>query len=419
MYQMKRFSFVVLFGVGVLAFSTILIYSQGKSPKKGSQDGQINNQNNENDFGVDESLQKKIDTATEAGAAYLISQIPNILSEKHEDTHHRYDELVLLALIHSNAFRQEEPHKNESIVNLLNRVLEYDLKFTYNVSLQTMALEKLNKISYQERLQKCATFLVNTQCENGQWSYKAKDKYSIKGDDAVCLKDVKCSDRVPKIQKVIVEIEKHGKESGDNSNTQFAALALWSCLNAKIQVPENVLVSAKEFWEKDQNSDGGWGYPHQGGDKATSRATMTAAGISSLAIYDYWWLQYREKNNKHVQNGINCLSDMLNGKDALFNKEVKKGAPIPGYLLYSIERAAVLARVKNLGTTKKLGNYDWYKAGASALVLAQNDDGSWNCSGVGTDKDGTNLNASKIQGTSFALLFLKKAIKPLKPIEEK
>lgn len=442
---------VVLLSAIVLAFFVVSIYPQGKSSEKKLQDKVDKNpdkapqgkpdkipdkapqdkpdlQEPEDEIGVDESLQKSIDTAVESGAKYLLSQVPNILAKKTEDTHHRYDELVLYALIHAGAAHHGEPHKNEDVLKLLKRVLEYDLKFTYNVSLQAMALESLDKKHYQKRLQECAQFLVNTQCENGQWSYNGKENYSIKPTEVEALWPIKRSkddDVTPKLPKVIMKDKNYGKEKGDNSNTQFTALGLWACLKAKVQVPEETLIAAKEFWEKDQNADGGWGYPYQKSDEkdkeGKSKGTMTAAGIGSLSVYKYWWIWYKEhyKQDKHIQDGINWLTDSLS-KEPLFHSKVKKGTPINGYYLYSVERAAVLARVKKFGTTKKFGDYDWYKEGATGLAITQNDDGSWNCGGVGIDKKGdSEIDASKIQGTSWALLFLKKAIKPLKPLDDK
>jgi hypothetical protein len=66
------------------------------------------------------------------------------------------------------------------------------------------------------------------------------------------------------------------------------------------------------------------------------------------------------------------------------------------YYLYGLERAAVLAGVRNLG------QHDWYREGADWLVTTQRGDGSWN-SGHGS---------GVLPSTCFALLFLTKATVP-------
>jgi hypothetical protein len=68
----------------------------------------------------------------------------------------------------------------------------------------------------------------------------------------------------------------------------------------------------------------------------------------------------------------------------------------PGYLLWSVERVAVLYHLDTIG------GKDWYSWGAKALVATQKEDGSWSFNNVYTAQ-------SPIIDTCFALLFLRKA----------
>ena len=67
------------------------------------------------------------------------------------------------------------------------------------------------------------------------------------------------------------------------------------------------------------------------------------------------------------------------------------------YYLYGIERAGVLYG------TEKIGDHDWYLEGAKHLLDTQGGDGSWKVSG----------GEHPTWDTCFAILFLKKATKPL------
>jgi hypothetical protein len=65
------------------------------------------------------------------------------------------------------------------------------------------------------------------------------------------------------------------------------------------------------------------------------------------------------------------------------------------YYLYALERAGVLCR------TEWIGRRAWYPEGANVLLAGQGKDGSWNDSTI---------------DTCFAILFLKRATRPLEDI---
>ena len=69
--------------------------------------------------------------------------------------------------------------------------------------------------------------------------------------------------------------------NGDNSNTQFALLALHEAQRVGVEVREDVWRLSRNYWIRTQNeSSGGWGYFE--GQPTTG--SMTCAGIASVVI---------------------------------------------------------------------------------------------------------------------------------------
>src|SRR5205814_744690 len=66
------------------------------------------------------------------------------------------------------------------------------------------------------------------------------------------------------------------------------------------------------------------------------------------------------------------------------------------YFLWSVERVGVLLGLEKIGDT------EWFKAGASALLKNQTEQGGWKSSWADTDPGG-------LSDTEFAILFLRKA----------
>jgi squalene cyclase len=71
-----------------------------------------------------------------------------------------------------------------------------------------------------------------------------------------------------------------GGGRGDNSNAQFALLALHEAERAGVAVNDKTWRLAKKYWENCQNADGSWGYY----TPAAGTGSMTCAGITSLVI---------------------------------------------------------------------------------------------------------------------------------------
>jgi hypothetical protein len=197
-------------------------------------------------------------------------------------------------------------------------------------------------------------------------------------------------DLPPEIQQQLILINRvggRGLPGGDNSNTQFATLALWVARRHGLPV-DNALTLVDARFRNSQHADGGWGYtamPRARG-MGHSTATMTAAGVLALAVNlgavndPDKKAQRREPNNDPaLKAGLQALGTtvgqpLARGKAVGRNRgELALGANAGRayYFLWSLERVAVALNLKTIG------NKDWYEWGAEVLIANQQADGSW------------------------------------------
>jgi hypothetical protein len=186
----------------------------------------------------------------------------------------------------------------------------------------------------------------------------------------------------------------------DNSNTQFAVLALWVAHRHGVPIDKTVAAVKKRFLDtqlaggppgNNLDLDGAWPYTPQDGVSSNPWPSMTCSGLLGLA----------------VAHGLDA--DGAKGKNPLDDPPIRRGLAMLGreidrpgekrppdlYFLWSLERVGVLFGLP------KIADKDWYAWGAKALLARQARDGSW----AGSSYYGSN----PIVDTSFALLFLKQA----------
>jgi len=184
----------------------------------------------------------------------------------------------------------------------------------------------------------------------------------------------------------------------DNSNSQFAMLALW--IAQKHAAPmERTFNLVDQRYRFTQFPDGAWSYTP---DESATKPAMTCAGLLGLAVGhgSAQQVALRDAGLKAVPGteADPALQDAALQKGLSFVGQ-NIGHPIPqpnAYFLWSVERVAVLYHLNTIG------GKDWYTWGAKGLLAGQNEDGSWN---VPNGYPGGNPTAD----TCFALLFLKKA----------
>jgi hypothetical protein len=197
------------------------------------------------------------------------------------------------------------------------------------------------------------------------------------------------------------------KANGDNSNAQFALLALHEAERAGVLVSDKTWRMAKFYWEECQNLDGSWGYykPLPG------TGSMTCAGITSLVIATD---RVRPSDAKVIGDRIDCcvardkddadrLERAMQWMERNFSVSANPGTASGTWLLYYLYG---LERAGRLTARRFVGEHDWYREGADLLVRKQETmSGFW--TGVGHSED------DPLIGTSLALLFLSKGRWPV------
>jgi hypothetical protein len=319
------------------------------------------------------------------------------------------NELVLWTFVHAGV-----PESDPDFQKRLKQMLDGPLDRTYRVALQAMILEELDRVGYQPRIAQCAQFLVDNQCVNGQWLYgtptptepprgvaspgKAPVPTTAKLDpDGHRLK--------PKVtRKLRVIKSRDGPAEGDNSNSQYALLGLRACFDAGIQIPDETIHKSIKWWLEsqyfDERKEGeyaakGWSYTSPAKDPRASH-TMTAGGVSSLAICDY--ILGKDSKRAAVKAGMNWIAQFWVVSSNY-------------YYLYGLERAGVLCG------TEKFGRYAWYPLGAQWVLEHQDPSGAWLLDKPNPEKPDDNT-AWNTWNTCFAILFLKRATRPLVASED-
>jgi len=351
--------------------------------------------------------QSKVDAAIDRGAAYLLSNgVGRTFSHNHAKDLSD-DDLVFYTLIHAGV-----DYNHETFKKLLEQAEKAPLRLTYRVVLTAMALETLDRGKHQNRIADCAQFLADNQAANGQWFYGEETKLPERekpkpekqdtptGPGANDKPPPKPSGGTRPLPKIRITQKRPGPATGDNSNSQYAALGIRACVNAGIEFDPKIIVKAVEWWEKCHHKQGGWPYCFQGqythdnftvtGDDPYG--SMTAGGLGSMCIYR-WLLRQDYKRDKCVVNAMNWMSSNLK-----FNENPRHKDPGQWlyYWIYAVERAGMLYG------TEKFGTHEWYPEGANWLLKEQKGDGSW----CGKDNN-------SVEDTCFAILFLRRATKPL------
>jgi HEAT repeats/Prenyltransferase and squalene oxidase repeat len=335
---------------------------------------------------------------------------------------------------------------------------------TYDLSLAVLFLDRLGQAEDEPLLEAGFLSLAAGQTAEGGWSYTCP---SAQGEEEVrrlrTLVQKKngrqrqdSSNSAPARLPTAGDKEGERKQQGggtlrtnrrgeglfafgdDNSNTQFATLALWVSRRHHLNVDRTLAAVQKRF-RKTQNEDGGWAYrtiSFRGISGST--ASMTCAGLLGLAVGEGVSRQVvlrtkglspgtqkgsslpDPKQDRAVRRGFAFLGQVMERAlepqpDIGFGlrgprggpggpRGFGRGGPIPGgsgnirdnglgseyYFLWSLERVAVLYGQQSVG------NKDWFSIGSRFLLSKQQGDGSW--SG----------NLGETVDTCFAIFFLRR-----------
>ncbi len=182
----------------------------------------------------------------------------------------------------------------------------------------------------------------------------------------------------------------------DNSNTQFAILALWRAQQHDVPTKRSLNMIARRYLTS-QNADGSWGYHYQfggGGMAIQLPNSMICVGLIGLAV-GHGLAQAKPAGqpaqDARIINGLIALSANIGQPVENRSKLTMQNL----YFLWSLERVAVLYNLP------VIGDKDWYRWGAQVLVRNQQNDGNW--------AGGLYIGSKPPIDTCLALLFLKRA----------
>jgi hypothetical protein len=417
--------------------------------------------------------QKDIDKSVAAGVAYLksIQEDAGTWSYEHNDAKAGITALAGLTLLECDV-APEDPAVQKAAKAI--RRLSIEMSQTYAISLSILFLDRLGDPDDVPVIESLTVRLLAGQTAAGGWTYgcpkigvaemkrlgevvkKQEEKPAPKkgelsrgedDDKPARDKNKRDSSMLPKEIKAQLEVINHGMAqqgpgfaqeglaAGDNSNTQFAILALW--VSRRHGLPaDKALLRVYERFRASQNADGGWSYTSAMGPSAVmmgrmggSTPAMTCAGLLGLAaghgVAAEAVLKASDPKDKDKTKDKDAPGDKNPKKEAPArdpNKDVAVkaglqalgtaigdslpkgerpnrpfGGPGPGgnktyYFLWSLERVAVAYGLDTIG------NKDWYAWGSDVAVLTQTNNGSWAA-------DYGNGGAD----TCFALLFLRRA----------
>ena len=197
------------------------------------------------------------------------------------------------------------------------------------------------------------------------------------------------------------------KGSGDNSNTQFALLALHEADRIGAEVKRETWERALDYWTRTQRDDGSWGYT----ESEPSTGSMTCAGVGCVVICAS---KIGYGDARVVGGAVECCGAQSD-KDSVEQAMQWLGRHFSAsrnpssinmrmrhffYYLYAVER------VGRLTGRRFIGHHDWYREGATAILDVHDDfRGLWQ--GAAPVEDIPTV------ATALALLFLSKGRRPV------
>jgi hypothetical protein len=185
-------------------------------------------------------------------------------------------------------------------------------------------------------------------------------------------------------------------DTSDNSNTQFALLALWVAQRHGVPAQRSMRMIVRRY-QTCQNRDGSWGYGFCFAGGLQERPAMTCVGLLGLAVGQGIAQSGRAGNGlqpsdlDRIRAGFAALSRHVGQPSGTWRNQPLKDL----YFLWSVERVAVLYSLTTIG------EHDWYRWGAEMLVANQQKRGFWTGGGY--------PGSSSTVDTCLALLFLKRA----------
>jgi hypothetical protein len=273
---------------------------------------------------------------------------------------------------------------------------------TYQLALSILFLDRLGDPKDDRLIQDLALRLMTGQrLDDGGWGYQCTtlDRQETPKLLKLLRDDTTTLDAW---RKVALKGGEFDPGPSDNSNTQFAVLALWVARRHGVPVELPVALMENRFRTtqlpagpdpsgNNVDLEGAWPYNPATGTANAVWPTMTPAGLLGLAV--------AHGVARGADDKQNFLDDPAIKKAlAMLGREIDR----PGeqratdlYFLWSLERVGVLYDLS------RIEGKDWYSWGRKRLLDSQQPDGHW--------EGGVYYDNNPVHDTCFALLFLKQA----------
>jgi hypothetical protein len=302
-------------------------------------------------------LSLRVNHAITLGVEYLKGlQRPNGTFPTHEADHPGGATALAAYTLLRSGVRKDDA----VIVKALGALAGNEFKSTYSASLHLLLCEALREPARAAEAQRSLDLLIDNQ-DNGAWAYPWGNP--------------------------------------DNSNTQFALLALRSARRMGLEVPEGVLIEALEGLAVFARGDGGYAYGMQ---LKETYAGMTAATLASIGV-----LQEAAPEHARLRAALEResrrIDEAVHWMELRFDPARNANGDGTWRSIFHYAYLWALERWCGLTGRERIAGRDWYSEGALWLLSQQGQDGSF-----GLERD--------FENTCFALLFLRRAT--LSPSDE-
>jgi hypothetical protein len=300
---------------------------------------------------------------------------------------------------------------------------------TYELSLSVLFLDKLGNKKDEAMIQGLSLRLIAGQSGTGGWGYKCPNLLTVESHALFnILKQIsppkkpapgaadpagKPVKEAPLVRFVIppaasklatfavlqdfsqIKLEDPADKVTDNSDTQFAILALWTAQRHGVPMDRTLQLIANRF-QTSQDAAGSWGYPYKYGGGVGESAPMDCCGLLGLAV------GHGIAHNKGEEEDAIKDPKIVSGF-ASINKFIgaptghTRDVPLQNlYFLWSWERVGVLYDLPTLA------DKDWFRWGAEGIIGNQALTGEW-------IEGGGYPAATPVANTCFALLYLRRS----------
>lgn len=269
---------------------------------------------------------------------------------------------------------------------------------TYEIALAILFLDRLGQEADKAVIRSLGLRLAGGQRTFGGWGYSCAIMQPSQEKKLLdVLSKANLENGLPPLPQTNFGARVgRGPDGADNSNTQFAILALWAARRYGLPV-DVCLAKVEQRFRSSQQADG-WFYFYRAGQ---GWGSMTCVGILGLGVGRGAEFQLRRSDEKQEAKvdqafsaGLWALAAHMKDPSDRHSHGIGPKGTLNYYFLWSVERVGVLCNLETIG------GKDWYRWGVELLLPAQRPDGSWLGRGSG---------GSPIIDTSMALLFLKKS----------